>query len=249
MLEQAILKAVDHAKKSCDFTVPSKERTFPLPMLDKVLWINPNRLVIGNSKLDKILIFDLPAGDILNNGSCHNCKSCVSTCYALPQQIQYPNTMVFRLVNLYLLKHHELRLKTLIKQQIKKSKYKTLRIHSSGDFYSQSEIDMWDSIVSENSDLNFYAYTKVDKMFSFETIESRKNFNLIRSIIEEKYLNYGSMDYIKRIAEKVDGFICPATTGKDIKCNRECSYCVTGDKALFLIHGSNAKKLKKKKVA
>jgi len=254
-LDLLLLKSVNQAKKSfdegkraCNFYEPSKDRTFPLPVLDKVIWINPERMGKGNSKLKDILIFDLPAGS-KEGGSCHNSKSCEKTCYAMNQQRQYVNTRIFRLTNMLLLNQHKETLQTLLETQIKKSKFNTVRIHSSGDFYSQNEIDMWSTIISKFKDHKVYAYTKVNKMFDFSSIKSNDNFNLIDSIVEDKYLNYGSLDYITRIAEKTGGFLCPATLGKDVKCNRECSYCVTGDKPFFLIHGSNAPKAQTKKAS
>jgi hypothetical protein len=177
-----------------------------------------------------------------------NCSSCESTCYAKNAAVQYKNCEVFRLVNLYLLNNHADILKELIVAQMEKSNYRTLRIHSSGDFASQEEITMWDDIVSSHQDHKFYAYTKVNEILDFTVLNSRANFNLIESLIShegKKLMNYGSMAYITKTAEKVGGFVCPATTLGDVKCNRECTYCVTDNKPLFLIHGTRKGKTAK----
>ena len=40
------------------------------------------------------------------------------------------------------------------------SKMKSIRIHSSGDFFSQSYFDMWLDVCNENPNVEFWAYTK-----------------------------------------------------------------------------------------
>ena len=236
-----------------DLVKPSKTRTMPLsiPTLP-VIYINPKRLSPGNSKLVDIWVFDTPAGSIELGGSCRNCDTCEGSCYARHQQIQYPYVPIFRLVNLYLITYEPDHLNMLIKRQLKSRRkpVTTFRIHSSGDFYNQGEIDFWNTFVKSHSEINFYAYTKVDKLSDFTAIEDNANFNLLRSMIEHngvKYRNYGTIGYVTKLAKKVGGFVCPATIpGNDVKCNAGCDYCVTNDKALFVIHGTNKEVDKKK---
>jgi hypothetical protein len=55
-----LLQAID--KRAPEMYEPSPSRTYPMTVEDKIVFFNPARLAKGNSKLDKILIFDLPAG-------------------------------------------------------------------------------------------------------------------------------------------------------------------------------------------
>ena len=177
------------------------------------------------------MIFDLPAVK-----SCLNCSSCASTCYAVKAQRQYTDTRIFRDTNLHIFLHDKELLFNLIVNQLKRTKSKTVRLHSSGDFFSQSYINFWDNIIGMFPDIKFYAYTKVEKFFDFSKIEQNKNFNLILSFIEGN-LNYGSIDYCNELNKKYNTFICPVTNGvKDIKCGKGCNYCIDNKNVCFVEH-------------
>jgi len=227
----------------------SKIKSLCLKIDDFNVYINPLRLTRGNVKLKNIYIFDLPSGEIKQGGSCRNCSVCSKTCYALQQQLQYKEARIFRLINLYLMNYNPNLLLSLIENELKKSKnkLKTFRIHSSGEFFDQNEINFWDNFIKSHPEINFYAYTKVDKLSDFSSIQNNSNFNLIKSLIQHnniKYRNYGNIKYVCRIAEKTGGFICPATVkGSDIKCNKGCNYCIKNDKVLFVIHGKGVKNI------
>lgn len=190
-------------------------------------YITPKRLTSGNGKLHKMLVFDLPA--VL---SCNNCASCKNTCYAIQQQLQYSDCRVFRNTNFHMANFNLNELQSLIEAQLQSTKLKVVRIHSSGDFFSQQYIDMWIKVISKFKDINFYAYTKVEKMYKFKKLA---NFNLITSLIEGK-LNYGSLEYCNKLKDKYNAFICPCGINKDIKCGIDCNYCVTNKKVCFLQH-------------
>ena len=230
----------------------TKERDFALTIYGETIYITPHRLTRGNSKLHKVWIFDLPSGSPEEGGTCHNCKSCVKDCYSHHQEKQYKNVRPFRLVNLYLLTEMPLVLRELIETQLASSyvPYNTFRIHAAGDFYGKQEIVFWNTIVKNHPEIKFYAYTKVDGMFDFSALQNHNNFNLIPSMIEGTYRNFGSLEYVKTMAEKTGGFICPATlleTKKTTKCNKTCFYCISGKKPLFLIHGKGRNIIRKAK--
>jgi hypothetical protein len=193
-------------------------------------YINPNRLGKGNSKLKNILIFDLPAVK-----SCLNCSDCKKTCYAMKAQRIYPIVLNFRNENFLMAKTDLNGLGELIRKQLEKSKEKVVRIHSSGDFFSQEYIDFWYNIIKDYTGIKFYAYTKVEKLFDFSKIESLENFNLILSTIDGK-LNYGSVKYVNEMKVKYNSFICPATNGFNIKCGLNCNYCVSNKNVVFVEH-------------
>ena len=198
--------------------------------------LNLNRMVYGNYKLARsILIFDTTAG---TSGTCTtDCKGC----YAKKSQNRFPMTRLFRAVNTYLVKNNLELLEELLINQIEKSKKITaVRLHSSGDFYSQEYVDMWDRIIKKYPELKFYTYTKVSHL-DFTSIESNSNFNLIPSIVEcdgWRLFNFGDENHIKRL-ESYGYFLCPATIdGVDEKgmCGNLCSFCLTHKNVCFNIH-------------
>lgn len=199
--------------------------------------LNMNRMTNGNLKLaDSILIFDTTAG---TSGTCScDCKGC----YAKKSQNRYPMTRLFRGVNTYLAKNHIDVLEKVLCDQISKSvKTKAVRLHSSGDFFSQEYVNMWNRIVKKYPNIKFYTYTKADSL-DFTEIESNSNFNLIRSVAVnidcETVYNFGDKEHIKKLTDN-GYFLCPATIeGADIKkvCGNKCHYCITGKKVCFNIH-------------
>jgi hypothetical protein len=120
-----------------DYSIASKTRTYNF----NGFLISPNRMVVGNTKLYDILIFDLPAVE-----TCLNCEDCKSKCYALKAQRMYTETRIYRSTNLAIFNNNPIELKYLLVNQLNSSNKGTVRIHSSGDFFSQSYIDFWYSI-------------------------------------------------------------------------------------------------------
>jgi len=194
------------------------------------------RMAKGNSKLDNsMLIFDLPAG---KKFSC--CCDCVGCC-AKKAQVQYSPTNLFRRVNFELAKHNLDILEYLIQEQLNHSNTcKTVRIHSSGDFFSDEYIAMWHRIIKNNPELNFYAYTKVDKVFNFKAILKNSNFNLVLSNAKldgKTVLNYGDAEHVAKL-KNAGYFVCPATLKKSssVVCGKDCTFCIHHDKVVFHQH-------------
>lgn len=220
------LEKIFEGKSNVDYTQASSSRNLNY----KGFYVSDKRLVKGNSKLYNILIFDLPAVD-----TCLNCSDCKAKCYAMKAQRQYADTRVFRNTNYDMLLEEREMIKNLIINQLSKAKETVVRIHSSGDFFSQGYIDFWSSIVAMFPKISFYAYTKVEKILSFDSLTKLENFNLITSIIDNK-LNFGPIEYCKELKAMYGTFICPATNYKNVKCGKECSYCVTKKNVCFIQH-------------
>ena len=188
-------------------------------------------LQAGNKKLSRdILIFNLPPGK-----SCLNCKECYKTCYARKAYKQYPNVRISWNYNLDIAKNNPDKLFNSIVNQLKNTKKDIIRIHSSGDFFSQDYIDLWEKIIKSFPDKKFYVYTKVNKLLDFSNIKKFNNFNLIESFIDG-YLNYGSIDYCNKLVKNHGAFLCPATKGKGITCGRDCNYCINNSRPVFIEH-------------
>jgi len=113
-----------------------------------------------------------------------------------------------------------------ISKEIKQSRCEFVRVHESGEFYSQNYIDSWVKIAEENSDRKFYAYTKRLKHFDFSKLTTLDNFVVIDSF---KFggLNYGKLEDVVALAEKNNSFVCPDYATKEIICGVSCTYCMS----------------------
>jgi len=129
---------IDVSKAFRDYSEKTDVRT----LFYNGLYFNPNRLVKGNSKLHNILIFDLPAVK-----SCLNCADCKDRCYAVKAEAQYTDTRIFRDTNFFMYANNSDLLKKLIIEQLSNTKCKTVRLHSSGDFFSQQYVNFWAEII------------------------------------------------------------------------------------------------------
>ena len=177
--------------------------------------------------------------------SCLNCASCKNDCYATKAYNQYPSAKALWDYNFYLVQNDLQELERRLVLQLDriakgKNTKKVVRIHQSGDFYTQEYLDMWTSIAMRYPSIRFYGYTKVEKILDFTRFEALPNVAVVKSLIDGKYRNYGTVDYVERMSKKVFAIVCPATHGEnkaEIKCGVQCSACISkGCKVLFVQH-------------
>jgi len=155
------------------------------------------KLSKGNAKLGKdVYVFSLPAGY-----SCPGARDCKSRavvtngkakvvdgkhtrfrCFAASQEAQYPATRVARWHNYELLKaaKTEPKMADLILSALPKKAAK-IRIHASGDFFSQAYFDAWLLAAKMRKDYTFYAYTKSIKYWVKRIDKIPQNFILTAS--------------------------------------------------------------------
>ncbi|MCP4341307.1 MAG: hypothetical protein GY799_21080 [Desulfobulbaceae bacterium] len=227
------LKPLNCKGEIVDYTLPSQGRTVFIKSLG--IFVSPF-LVKGNAKLDKgILIFDL-----LAVGSCGNCSTCEKSCYALKSQIQYTGTYNKRAVNTFMVKHEIENLELSIHRQLEKSTEKIVRVHSSGDFMTQGEVDMWGKLAWLHHDKKFYAYTKMDKILDFSKLIELENFNIINSILKNGEKNYGTMSDFRQAKLENPGLkLCSYGIGPKNKmahCGTTCKKCLKYDRMYFIEH-------------
>jgi len=124
-------------------------------------------------------------------------KSNSYRCYSAMQE-RFPNVREQRWKNFDFLR------KGGIPEIPKKAKH--IRIHMSGDFYSQSYFDMWVDLCKKNSDVEFWAYTKSLKYWVNRINEIPTNLILTASrggkfdnLIEE--YNLKNVEVIKKIED------------------------------------------------
>jgi hypothetical protein len=147
--------------------------------------LKKNRLSfsIGNAKLgEDTAIFSLPA-----SWSCPGCLKCAAKadrvtgkitdgkgaefrCYAASGENLFPNIRKSRWHNFDLLRGKTKgQISEIIFNSIPKNK-RLVRIHSSGDFFSQTYFDAWLDVANRLPDVIFYTYTK-----SLPFVIARKN--------------------------------------------------------------------------
>jgi len=189
----------------------------------------------GNEKLDKTIL----GWSITPIKSCLNCSQCKGTCYAVKPYNRYPAVKLAWDRNFELAKSGEF-MKNIIDQLERVNGAVVVRIHVSGDFFSQDYIDAWETIAKIFPDVKFYTYTKVMHMFDFSSITSLDNVNIINSIAEDGKPNFGDNDRVNELVSM--GYrVCPATVkGNDIICGgnhkNSCTLCQTYNKVCFHKH-------------
>ncbi len=190
-----------------------------------------NRLKSGNSKLDKgVLIFDLPAVK-----TCPNSSDCKDRCYGFKGEWR-PCVRQWRQENWVLAKSG--RLWPLLRAQLARTGKRIVRIHSSGDWYSQDYLDNWVGIAREFPNIRFYVYTKTithcPERGRRDFTDVPDNMNVIDSYIDGK-VNFGSPSYVKAMARH-GAFVCPVTDYSTAQCMKDCDYCLEGNRPVFYEH-------------
>lgn len=149
----------------------------------------------GNSKLDKnIGVFSLPAGHTCP--AANLCKSMVNRitgkitdgpnvqfrCFAAAAENMFPNVRLGRWNNYDKLAACRTvpEMARLIARSIPK-KSALVRIHASGDFFSQDYFDAWMIVASNNPGIIFYAYTKMLPLWIRRKKMLTSNFRLVAS--------------------------------------------------------------------
>jgi hypothetical protein len=121
-------------------------------------------------------------------------------------------------------------------------KLPVVRIHSSGDLFSKEYLQLWLDIIQQNKDIQFYTYTK---QLDNKTIDyynnMYSNFNIVKSLIDDKYKNYGDLDYIYGLAKTLqasnqDYAICMYGIEDGHQCMGNCTACLRCSNILFKQH-------------
>ena len=228
------------------------------------IWCEPIKAYISpvlsyeNSKLHGIYIFDL-----LAVFTCRNCSTCRDSCYALKAQKMYIETLLRRSYMTWLAMHFLAWLKEEIIAEIRKENPEFIRIHSSGDFFSQNYVNMWTEIARLFPETKFYYYTKVDRILELDTLKNMENVNQVSSILPEGERNYGDKAFVAAMVEKYGSKVkvCPyhapetarkftyrrlnknfkwqtvtVTKYPEIHCGTDCRFCMSNEFVVFYIH-------------
>jgi len=152
----------------------------------------PKKLLSQNSELrpEGIYNWTLPAFAIkLNNGEnfnvCPNAGACASFCYARNGTYLFKNVRGRHIQNLEYILEEPKRWFSQMFNEVNQPKMlnKYVRIHDSGDFFSEAYLKMWLLIASLTPQVTFYCYTKEVSMFKkIVEPECPKNFRYLYSM-------------------------------------------------------------------
>jgi len=184
----------------------------------------------GNSKLaTNILSFSLLP--------LVTCKFYCQGCYDV-RSMRYTSVRAKRYLNTSMAIHNQNKLANMIIKQIVNSRTcEFVRIHVGGDFFNESYIAMWQYIVGcvhvEKPNIKFYTYTKTEYTEKLKSI----GINVVKSKYKDHF-NFSSLENVQQMAEKYNGFICPATMGKVPNgfCGSKCKACMTRENVFFVEH-------------
>lgn len=214
--------------------------------------LNKPLLKRGNHKLEKnIIIWDLPSGI--------TCACNCTGCYAVKSERYRGAVRIMRLYHLIMLKYAEynedfkISLLQYMGNELEKhyeycTKKKIIpicRIHSSGDIYNGWYKIFLLDLATNNPKIKFYTYTKQLGNDTINIINSNySNFNMVKSLIDingKKFINYGDMQYINKIASalKQDNQpckICSYGIDPSITCGYNCTACLNCPNVLFKKH-------------
>ena len=180
---------------------------------------------LGNGKVSSdILIFNLPAVS-----TCPNCEGCKSSCYAMKAERIYPSVRESRKANL--MASHCRTFVARMVELIVRSKASTVRIHESGDFYSQEYADKWTQIIAALPHVKFYGYSKSP----YRPVGH--NLNIVESLLPDGSINFGPKANILAAAKALRAKVCPyKLTKKEIICGKHCKACLVHQRVLFVKH-------------
>jgi hypothetical protein len=149
-------------------------------------------LSTGNAKLAKttgdgeykVLSFGLPADmDFTNSdgetvNTCPGAASCRAVCYAKQGRYAMESVARPRRNNLEESMKDSF-VDSVLSALARKPSYNVVRVHDSGDYYSQEYFDKWVAIASARPDVIFYSYTKNHRL---DMSNRPSNLRIVRSL-------------------------------------------------------------------
>ena len=166
----------------------------------------------GNNKLSKdIAIFNIPASMAV-------CGRICKGCFAMKAQNLYPSVTPSREKKLEASMQADFVQRATESIAILGTPY--VRIHESGEFYSQEYVDSWAAIATALPDVQFLAYTKRLADWDFSALRALPNVIIINSLFGK------SVNYSKDLSKKpASASLCPTAFDKNIGCLKGCDLC------------------------
>lgn len=137
----------------------------------------------NNAKLEKLhtISFNLPAFRSADGFKvCPQAGACATLCYARQGRYTTSRPIQAREFNLNIVRTDLIKFKEFAIQDLSRMKTrKTVRVHDSGDFFSQDYLDSWFEIARTFPDKKFYAYTK---SIHLDRSKTPSNFQIVQSV-------------------------------------------------------------------
>lgn len=117
----------------------------------------------GNTKISKLdaVSFGVPAYRSASGfKTCPKAGACAAVCYARQGSYTWSTVQTAREANLRRIRADIRGFVRDALQDLQRIRARYVRVHDSGDFFSQAYLDAWSRIAREFPDKTFYAYTK-----------------------------------------------------------------------------------------
>lgn len=216
---------------------------------------------IGNGKLDRqTAIFSLPAGH-----TCPGALDCLSMavktddgvrivdgpqtkfrCFAASSEALFPKVFITRARNLETIKfalkeggptYAGICIQQALSEQITR-KVTKVRIHESGDFFSQAYLQAWLDVADRMPELDFYCYSKNLPLFLGMEAYTPQNFYLTASM-GGKFDRYIQEGHFKRYSVVVKTEEEAMALGLEV--DHDDSHCFGEKPFALLVHGVQPK--------
>lgn len=146
----------------------------------------PKKLILkwsmNNAKLKKLetASFNLPAFRSESGFEvCPQAGGCATLCYARQGRYVIKSVRDVREFNLAHARGDQGQFKANLTSDLKNIKQRVIRLHDSGDFFSQTYLDTWCEVMSAFPEKRFYAYTK---SLHLDWTRTPPNFQRIQSM-------------------------------------------------------------------
>ena len=136
----------------------------------------------NNSKLEKLdtVSFNIPAFRSAGGfETCPKAGACATLCYARQGRYIMPGVQAPREFNLAIARNDIEAFTAYAVADLKQIKNKIVRVHDSGDFFSQAYMDAWFYVARQFPEKKFYAYSK---SLHLDRSKCPKNFQIIQSV-------------------------------------------------------------------
>lgn len=225
-----------------DFLSSIKQRTFDNDYTSAPLLEHGNsKIGFASESYDVVFVWNLPA--VL---TCPSASTwCLTNCYNADHRVEkFPLDLWYK--NLLYFQQNELKLEeVLIKKLSQPNRRIAVRIHSSGDFFSNDYIKFWIRIVSNTPNVKYWSYTRswtnIELLENLKTLKELPNIQLFASWDDTMpNLPSGwrkSIVYSNLSLNISGGIVCPEQNGSMPNC-AACNYCITkkhGD-IYFILH-------------
>lgn len=171
-----------------------------------------------NEKLAKLgtVGFGIPAYESQDGfKTCPKAGACAGICYARQGNYAFANVKAAREFNLAVIRKSVADFKAKAMSDLRNMrKVRTVRVHDSGDFFSQDYLDAWYDVARAFPNLTFYAYTKSIHLDLWT--RKPRNFRIIQSeggLMDEEinkrkpHSRIFATDYARRKAGYGDGHV------------------------------------------